>query len=137
MVAEWNTGVLENHSLDAVAGTAEGGMSMGIYIKGMEMPKNCWNCPFFHTSLHHIGDDELLERYTCLRTGERTENVTGYMKNCPLIEIPPHGRLIDADAFLAKAKEDPLFPLVERYGMSSVIEAQPTIAPAEGKEADE
>lgn len=49
----------------------------------------------------------------------------------PVEEIPPHGRLIDGDAFLAKAKEDPLFPLVERYGMSSVIEAQPTIIPAE------
>ena len=49
----------------------------------------------------------------------------------PVEELPPHGRLIDADAFLAKTKEDPLFPLVERYGMSSVIEAQPTIIPAE------
>ena len=68
---------------------------MSVLIKGMEMPKNCWNCPFFHTSLHHIGDDELLERYTCLRTGERTDkNVTGYMKNCPLIELPPHGRTV-------------------------------------------
>lgn len=53
------------------------------------------------------------------------------IKIYPVEEIPTHGRLIDADAFLAKMKEDPLFPLVERYGMSRVIEAQPTIIPAE------
>ena len=74
---------------------------MSILIKGMEMPQTCWPCPFFHTSLHNIGDDELLERYVCLRTGERTEEyVTGRMSNCPLVPVPPHGRLIDADEML-------------------------------------
>lgn len=53
---------------------------MSVLVRGMKMPENCWNCPFFHKSLHYIGDDELLERYTCLRTGERAENITGYMK---------------------------------------------------------
>lgn len=38
-------------------------------------------------------------------------------------------RLIDADAFSERMKSDPLFPLVERYGLSGVIEAQPTIDP--------
>ncbi len=36
-------------------------------------------------------------------------------------------RLIDADAFLERTKKDPLFPLVERYGLSGVIKAEPTI----------
>ena len=36
-------------------------------------------------------------------------------------------RLIDADAFLERTKKDPLFPLVERYGLSSVIENEPTV----------
>ena len=36
-------------------------------------------------------------------------------------------RLIDADALLKHMEKDPLFPLVERYGISGVIEAQPTI----------
>lgn len=49
----------------------------------------------------------------------------------PVEEIPPHGRLIDVDGFLAKLKKDPLFLLVEKYGMSGVIEAQPTIITAE------
>lgn len=36
-------------------------------------------------------------------------------------------RLIDADAFLERTKKDPLFPLVERYGLSRVIENEPTV----------
>ena len=36
-------------------------------------------------------------------------------------------RLIDADALLEHMRKDPLFPLVERYGVSGVIEAAPTI----------
>ena len=36
-------------------------------------------------------------------------------------------RLIDSDALLERIKKDPLFPLVEEYGISGVIEAQPTV----------
>lgn len=36
-------------------------------------------------------------------------------------------RLIDVDALLNRMQEDPLFDLVERYGVSGVIEAEPTI----------
>lgn len=36
-------------------------------------------------------------------------------------------RLIDADALIAHLKKDPLFGLVEKYGISGVIEAQPTV----------
>lgn len=38
-------------------------------------------------------------------------------------------RLIDADAFIERIKKDPLFPLVERYGLTGVIETQPTVDP--------
>ena len=37
------------------------------------------------------------------------------------------GRLIDADALLNRMKNDPLFNLVERYGVSGVINAEPTV----------
>lgn len=36
-------------------------------------------------------------------------------------------RLIDADVFLERTRKDPLFPLVERYGLSGVIENEPTV----------
>ena len=36
-------------------------------------------------------------------------------------------RLIDADALLNRMQKDPLFDLVERYGVSGVINAEPTV----------
>lgn len=45
---------------------------MSILIKGMEMPKDCGKC--------FVGD-----RTICSSA-------------CPLVPVPPHGRLIDADA---------------------------------------
>ena len=36
-------------------------------------------------------------------------------------------RLIDADALLNRMQEDPLFYFVERYGVSGVINAEPTV----------
>ena len=58
---------------------------MGVYIKGIDMPKEPWDCPC------HNGE-----------TGQcKVINIGCYdyiPKNCPLVEIPtPHGRLIDAD----------------------------------------
>lgn len=36
-------------------------------------------------------------------------------------------RTIDADALLERIKKDPLFPLVEEYGISGVIKVEPTV----------
>lgn len=41
-------------------------------------------------------------------------------------------RLIDADALLERMRKDPLFPLVERYGVSGVIDSEPTVEPKTG-----
>ena len=75
---------------------------MSILIKGMEMPKNCHNC-------------ELLTRvevtygavYACQILNEVIGNVMVRQIRCPLIPVPPHGRLIDADAPI---------PLVDTHG---------------------
>lgn len=62
---------------------------MGVYIPDMEMPKTCANCDFVEpiglmcTRIHKFLDREDY-RY------ERD-------KDCPLVEVPEHGRLIDAD----------------------------------------
>ena len=40
-------------------------------------------------------------------------------------------RLIDADELIRRLKADPLFPLVEKYNISGVIEAAPTITDKE------
>ena len=60
----------------------------GIYIKGMEMPKNCCQCPV-NMELCKRGYKYLLEHPELY--DERADD-------CPLIPVPDHGRLIDADA---------------------------------------
>ena len=49
----------------------------------MEMPKSCINCRF-HKSIY------------CTLTDICTNTAQG----CPLVPVPPHGRLIDADALI-------------------------------------
>lgn len=47
------------------------------------------------------------------------------------VELPPHGKLIDADALSAKLPA----PIEDEYKhVRRIIEAAPTIIPAEGKE---
>ena len=73
---------------------------MSILIKGMEMPKSCFYCPF----RRKINPDDI----QCLVTRDVFEETfagTIEMRNrgfCPLVEIPPHGRLIDADVLEKK-----------------------------------
>ena len=63
---------------------------MGVYIKDMEMPKDCTEC-----ALSHL--DKFGYPRCCIT---RLIIVYGRTKgDCPLTEVPePHGRLIDADA---------------------------------------
>ena len=66
---------------------------MSILIRGMEMPDNCTDCWFRKTARHeYLSDCQL-----CPFTGDTTPYLTRD-KKCPLVPVPPHGRLIDADA---------------------------------------
>lgn len=67
---------------------------MSIIIKGMEMPKSCSCCRF------EVDETDYCLGYYCTVTRNRTDS---YRKvrprnDCPLAPVPPHGRLIDADA---------------------------------------
>lgn len=72
---------------------------MAILIKGVEMPKSCFNCKFpraCHAITRRIDE---MDRAEWFPKDHRHSD-------CPLIEDPePHGRLIDADA-LHKLFED-------------------------------
>lgn len=69
---------------------------MSILIKGMEMPTSCYACMFFAQTDFWNKEDEADILSHCKRTGEKTwESVNGYLPNCPLVPIPPHGRLIE------------------------------------------
>ena len=95
---------------------------MSVLIKGINMPKSCDNC----WALDDYGDYP-----RCRITGEQR----GYnfsirdkrMDKCPLVEIKPHGRLIDADKMCADlATVDPEYEIMIDWCIR-VTEAQPTI----------
>ena len=71
---------------------------MSVYIKGMEMPENCYRCLFFRMTNEWDKNDEADILFRCARTGEETWDYNGgYLPNCPLIHVPDHGRLGDLD----------------------------------------
>ncbi len=88
---------------------------MSVLIRGMKMPTSCDDC---FLPLQYCP-------YAMQPNGE-----------CPLVPVPPHGRLIDADAFF----DDLLFPSKQfEQGMKELVADAPTIIPAseEGAKAEE
>ena len=94
---------------------------MSVLIKGMEMPYGCANCSFCSSPIY---DCKGRATYCCnidieeLRGKDVTEEVLNMWEGgasesfpawCPLVEVPPHGRLIDADALL-KLIDSCMFP---------------------------
>lgn len=59
----------------------------GVYIKGMEMPTSCYDCP-----VECEGDICGIDKGGCT-WNERPPH-------CPLIPVPEHGDLIDRDALI-------------------------------------
>lgn len=66
--------------------------SMSVLIKGVKPPDSCFECPF-------RGVDEELADFCRVPTFEFIWcKYDKRSDDCPLVEIPKHGRLIDADA---------------------------------------
>jgi hypothetical protein len=110
--------------------------NMIILIKGMERPKSCVGCEWRDAEAG--GDCELMIR-------NPFESYEEQYKHCPfqeiskrysLVPVPPHGRLIDADA-LEKVMSEGIAPSVKDGGFKhpfDIIRAvanAPTIIPAE------
>ena len=102
---------------------------MGVYIPNMEMPTSCYKCPFLD-----------YEEGFCFASGVKDEGglyestlcpgdiKDGRHDDCPIIEITPHGRLIDADALIAAyGQQKPFIVFGEQ------IESAPTIIEEEEK----
>lgn len=95
---------------------------MSILIRGMKMPTSCSVCPL----KAEVEFDEI-----CSQTGEY---VCQYDRadDCPIVPVPPHGRLIDADALLKGCERVATEYATREYAFSqSAIENAPTIIPAE------
>lgn len=82
-----------------------------ILIKGMEMPKSCGDCPFLydHDACYVSGMWNDMRFMLLCFNGHTDEYRLGEFPFkekrvdwCPLVEVPTHGRLIDADKLLKK-----------------------------------
>ena len=86
---------------------------MSILIKGMDMPNNCLYCPMSHwNKLDEITGCEIVigKKYV-------DKSDTGFWQEdrpkwCPLVEIPKHGRLIDADDAFGKGAFLKTYPTI-------------------------
>ena len=62
---------------------------MSVLIRGMNIPKNCNSCLF----------DDGVHCMAYPRSEDLVYDISDGKPNwCPLVPVPPHGRLIDADA---------------------------------------
>ena len=97
---------------------------MSILIKGVEMPKNCEECAIKSWDT---------EDYVCPFSGVSTLCISR-QADCPLIPVPPHGRLIDADKIeYVQSENGHLDDCAYRYDINEM----PTIIPASGGAEDE
>ena len=97
----------------------------GVYIKGMTAPRSCAEC--LDIGWNYVFECNLDD----VESGEKRAD-------CPLLPVPPHGRLIDADALigvlgiLGSKGGSPVVWQQMRY----IAEDMPTIIPA-SKEDEE
>ena len=87
---------------------------MSILIKGMEMPTNCYTCPFCDDV-----EGVCIVLYAVEHKWERTHS-------CPLVPVPDHGRLVDADALLKEIEK-----FAGNHWTVAMIKKAPTIIPAD------
>ncbi len=104
---------------------------MSVLVRGMDLPTSCGNC-----HLRKSNED----RVWCSILGEYINFDTefnGRKANCPLVEVPPHGRLIDASTRVTVGTQRGIGlrivtvdRLIDEYAVRNV----PTIIEAEGGE---
>lgn len=97
---------------------------MGVYIKGMEIPK-----PGRYEATIYIGDDGT----SCIAVSPEAHDI-GYWDEYSFISVPEHGRLIDADALPTYDK--PIGKMMmfggEYVYTQTAIDNAPTIITASG-----
>ena len=92
------------------------------FIVPMEKPKRCGLCPCFHAE-HPMHCQAVKARKDKRIIAPYGAPIPDW---CPLIELPPHGRLIDADAIQDYN--------VETFGQRLlIIDTAPTVIEAEGE----
>ena len=104
---------------------------MSVIVKGMEMPYGCADCDFCGGIIMPDG----IYYCDCPSEASHEKNISDAINNdtradfCPLIELPPHGRLIDADELVR------IWTGAKFHGnIKPIVDARPTVIEAEGSE---
>ena len=109
---------------------------MSILIRGMKMPHDCDECRL--CAFIPVGDYGINRK--CLPLINAKAEITIRRADCPLVPVPSHGRLIDADAAAKQGwtinrtySASPTDMVYEVKTMTD--EVLPTIIPADDKES--
>ena len=97
---------------------------MSILIKGMKMPESCVDCPMFDWDLEYLkckANDKYFKA-----NGEWRK---GIESTCPLIEVLPHGDLIDKDATMNEILEER--GLDTACWFAGIVNDMPAVIPAD------
>ena len=106
---------------------------MSVLIKGIEMPTNCDECELCTC---YVREDGTEESYRCVITFYPIHKFDERHEYCPLVKIPQHGRLIDADKLKEEFPhdEDWDYPVNTNSYVVETIDKSPTIIEAEESE---
>ena len=99
---------------------------MSVLIKGMEIPEKCGKCRF-------------ATAFECQVTKNFITTFNVRQVDCPLVPVPPHGRLVDADEmyeeFALEGQRSTRYKLGEAWELNGkeirrAIYRLPTVIPA-------
>ena len=110
----------------------------GIYIPDMQMPTRCFACPMCDTDCCGISKGPYIE----YRDVDIDVAMNGRPDWCPLVAVPDHGRLIDADDAILALRPSSSFMESDACGTwemiwneeCDTINRLPTIIPGERKD---
>ena len=91
----------------------------GVFIKGMEMPTSCFQCEF----RTKIDPDNLMCIISQKTFEDRFYHIEHRDESCPLVPVPDHGRLIDADALWKEEKSADALHKLRPKGESVIYDA--------------
>ena len=102
---------------------------MSVYIKGMEMPKKCIHCELQTYGLCGVQGDKDISMAVMDSVRDA---------DCPLVPVPDHGRLIDADALIERMEELKKQAMTDGFDLGELwysafvqhVRLSPTIIPA-------
>ena len=99
---------------------------MSILVRGMEMPKSCWDRPVSY----YVHVTEVLHCGLAKKDVDESQSID---KNCPLISVPtPHGDLIDRDALKQNITANlPVAFQGFSVGLCNIVDMQKTIIEGE------